>query len=84
MESEDFSLLTEVSGILEEIENSYSLCLIMEEKVAGLLNTLFDLSDVKSVSINIAELFMSQSTFTYYINILESVLHSQKSYYLLI
>ena len=46
-------------------------------KVAGLLNILFDLSDVKSVSINIAELFMPQSTFTYYINILESVLHSQ-------
>lgn len=30
---ECFSLLTEVSGILEEIENSYSLCLIMEEKL---------------------------------------------------
>ena len=48
------------------------------KKVAGLLNILFDLSDVKIVSINIAELFVPQSTFNYYINILKKVFYIHK------
>lgn len=79
LETKNFFLLTNVGYVLRELENSYSLCLTVKKKLLVHWVLSFDLSNVKIMSINIAELsdlFMSKSTFNYCIHFWKSVLHS--------